>query len=175
VDQRHEISIPDPSLVVLIGAAGSGKSTLAARLFAPDAVLSSDAFREVVSGDAGDQRATKVAFAILHRQLERRLAAGLTTIVDATNVTPFARRGLLRLAAAAGVPAVAIVLALNPELVLARNAGRAGRVVPEAAVRRQLADLDRSLSADNLDTEGFAAVHVIRTPMELDSLRVPEA
>lgn len=174
VDRPLTISLPDPSLVVLVGAAGSGKSTLAARLFAPGALLSSDAFREVVSGDPADQRATKVAFAILHRQLERRLAAGLTTVVDATNVTPFARSGLLRRAAAAGVPAVAIVLALDPEIVLTRNARRAGagRAVPEIAVRRQLAELDRSLRPGMLHAEPFAAVHVVRTPEELDALRL---
>jgi len=104
---RRPVLLPEPCLVVLIGAAGAGKSTLAARLFAPDAILSSDALREVVAGDATDQRATKVAFAILHRQLERRLADHRTTVVDATNVTQFARRGLLRRAAAHGVPAIA--------------------------------------------------------------------
>src|SRR6185369_12277405 len=56
------VLLPEPCLVILIGAAGAGKSTLAARLFAPDAILSSDALREVVAGDATDQRATKVAF-----------------------------------------------------------------------------------------------------------------
>ena len=52
------LSIPDPSLVVLIGAAGSGKSTFAARHFAPGEVLSSDAYRALIAGDPADQRAT---------------------------------------------------------------------------------------------------------------------
>ena len=164
------ISLPDPCLVVLIGAAGSGKSTLAARLFPADAVLSSDAFREVVAGDAADQRATKTAFAILHRQLDRRLAERRSTIVDATSVTPFARRALLRRAAAHGIPAVAIVLDLPPSTVLARNATRARRVVPDAAVRAQLDDLARSLRPGILDAEGFATVHRIRTAEDLDNL-----
>ncbi|MBI2781183.1 MAG: AAA family ATPase [Chloroflexi bacterium] len=166
------LSLPEPCLVVLIGAAGSGKSTLAARLFPPDAVLSSDAYRAVVSGDEADQRATRTAFAILHRELDRRLALGRTTVIDATSVTPFARRGLVRSAAARGVPAVAIVLDLDPQIVLARNAARPGRVVPADAVRRQLADLGRSLRLGVLDAEGFAAVHLVRTPAELDSLAV---
>jgi len=52
------IELPEPCLVVLIGAAGSGKSTLAARLFAPDEVLSSDANRALLTGDAADQGVT---------------------------------------------------------------------------------------------------------------------
>jgi predicted kinase len=164
------IALPEPCLVVLIGAAGAGKSTLAARLFPPEAILSSDAFRAVVAGDEADQGATRTAFAILHRQLERRLAAGRTTVVDATSVTPFARRGLVRRAAALGIPAVAIVLDLDPALVRGRNAARAGRVVPDAAVVRQLADLGRSLRPGVLEGEGFAAIHHVRSADELDRL-----
>ena len=61
------IDLSNPSLVVLVGAAGAGKSTLAARHFAPSDVLSSDAVRALVSGDAADQGVTRVAFSILHR------------------------------------------------------------------------------------------------------------
>jgi len=64
-----EIAVPDPCLVVLIGAAGSGKTTLARRLVPAAQILSSDAFRGIVSGDDSDQGATKLAFAILHREL----------------------------------------------------------------------------------------------------------
>src|SRR4029077_1173227 len=103
----------------------------------------------------------------LHRQLDKRLAAGRTTVVDATNVTPFARRGLLRRAAAHGVPAIALVLDLDPAVVLARNGARAGRVVPEPAVRRQLADLGASMREGLLEAEGFAAVRVIRSAADL--------
>lgn len=164
--------LPDPCLVVLIGAAGSGKSTLAARLFPASAVLSSDAFRAAVTGDAADQRATRTAFAILHRELERRLAAGRTTVVDATSVTRLARRALLARALAYGIPAVAIVLDVDPAIVLERNGKRAGRVVPEAAVRSQLADLGRSMQPGGLDSEGFAAIHSVTTTAELDALEV---
>ena len=166
------ISLPDPCLVVLVGAAGSGKTTLAARLFDADAVLSSDAHRALVAGDEADQGATKAAFSILHRRLARRLAERRTTVVDATNVTDYARRSLVRRSTATGIPAVAIVLALEPRLVRARNATRPGRIVPAAAIARQLADLDRSLRRDSLSSEGFAAVHLIRTARELDELDV---
>ncbi|HUG29289.1 MAG TPA: AAA family ATPase [Candidatus Limnocylindria bacterium] len=173
--ELQALHLPDPCLVVMIGAAGSGKSTLAARLFAPDVILSSDALRVVVAGDAGDQRATRTAFAILHRQLGRRLAEGRTTVVDATSVTPFARRGLLARAAAQGVPAVAIVLDLDPAIVLARNAARVDRVVPEIVVRRHLAELARSLRPGALEAEGFVAVRVLSTPAEVDALSVVPA
>ncbi len=163
------IQLPEPSLVVLVGAAGSGKSTLAARHFSASEVLSSDGFRAVVSGDAGDQRVTRTAFSILHRELAKRMAARRTTLVDATSVTAYARRGLVRRATAAGIPAVAIVLALPRPLVLARNATRDGRIVPEEAVGRQLDDLDRSLRR-GLDLEGFQAVHVLRTAEDVDGL-----
>ncbi len=166
------IRLPEPCLVVLVGAAGSGKSTLAARLFPADVVLSSDAHRGLVSGDATDQGATRTAFAILHRRLARRLADGQTTVVDATNVTSFARRSLVRRATAHGIPAVAIVLDLAPRVVLARNALRGAGLVPEPAVVRHLADLARSLRRGSLAQDGFDAVHVLRSAEDVDGLAI---
>ena len=52
-----KLTIPDMSLVVLVGASGSGKSTFARTHFAPTQVLSSDYFRGLVADDENDQSA----------------------------------------------------------------------------------------------------------------------
>ena len=88
------LTVPQGSMVVLIGPAGSGKSTLAARLFPSAAVLSSDAFRARIGKGEADQSVTGAAFAALHRALDARLAARQTTIIDATSLAPGARSGV---------------------------------------------------------------------------------
>jgi predicted kinase len=166
------IRLPDPGLVVLIGAAGSGKSTFAARHFKRSEILSSDALREQLTGDPGDQRADRLVFDILHRELDRRLASGGVTVVDATNVDARSRRALTDRAAAAGVPAVAIALDLPEETVLARNAARTHRVVDEAVVRRQLGRLGSSLDAARLASDGFIASWILRTTDDIATVRI---
>jgi protein phosphatase len=168
----RDLFVPDPALVVLVGAAGSGKSSFARRHFAPDEVISSDALRARISGDEADQRVSPAAFSILHRAVERRLAAGQFTVVDATNVRAYARRALVVRGRAAGVPAIAIVLDLPPSTVRSRNAARAERVVADEVVVAQLADLASSLVPDALEREGFEAVHVLRSEAELDAVRI---
>lgn len=165
------IAIPDPCLVVLVGAAGSGKSTFAARHFDPAEVLSSDAYRRLISGDEADQGATRAAFGRLHRDLARRLGQASLAVVDATNVEPFARRALLNHATAAGVEAVAIVLDLPEALVLARNEARTARVVDARIVQRHLRQLRSTLddTPGGIRGEGFAAVFVLRDPLEVEA------
>lgn len=173
-DQRvPRIEIRDPTLVVLVGAAGSGKSTFAARHFDPSEILSSDAFREILTGDATDQRATKAAFSIIHREVSRRLAAGRTVVVDATNVESGARRALLNRARLADARAVAIVFALPRALVVARNAARAARVVDPEILERHVDRLATALPM--LTKEGFDDVRILRTAVEVESLEVARA
>jgi protein phosphatase len=167
------IDLPEPCLIVLIGAAGSGKTTFAARHFDPDEVLASDAYRERITGDAADQRASGLAFRFLHDDLARRAAEGRTTVVDATNVAPHARRVLLGRARDAAMPVVAIVLDLPQDVVQARNAARA-RVVPGPVVADQLARLRVALdatSANGLHAEGFDLVVILTDPAVVDAIR----
>ena len=166
------IEIPADALVLLVGAAGSGKTSLAGRLFPAEALLSSDALRQQVSGDAANQQASPEAFRILHTQAARRLAAGRLTVVDATNIAAAARRPLRRMAGAHGRPAIAIVLDLAGGVCLARNAGRPGRTVPEAVVLRQLASLRRALDRGDLAAEQFDRLVVLTDSAAVDGTTV---
>ena len=89
------IEIPELALVALIGASGSGKSTLARGHFLPTEGLSSDFFRGLVSDDENDQTCTHDAFDALYYILEKRLARGKLTVVDATNVHAEDRKRLI--------------------------------------------------------------------------------
>ena len=165
--------VPTRGLVLLVGAAGSGKSTFARRHFAATEILSSDAFRALISDDEADQTTTGPAFDILSRVLALRLRRGRLSVVDATNATPGDRSTLLRLAAAARRPAVAIVLDLPVEVALARNALRDGRVVDEQVIRRHAAAVRRTLAQpERLLAEGFATVHVLDDPAAIDAASV---
>jgi predicted kinase len=164
------IAIPADALVVLVGIAGSGKSTFASRHFPPTQVLSSDAFRALIADDPTAQGATDDAFDLLHRVLEMRLRRGRPTVVDATNVEAWAREQLLSVARRHRRPCVAIVLDLEVDVALARNAARPAPRPPASALRRQASWLRDSITA--LPHEGFEAVHHLRSADEVDAVRI---
>ena len=165
-----KITIPELSLVVLIGPSGSGKSTFATRHFKATEVLSSDAFRGLVSDDENDQAATKDAFEALHFVAGKRLASGRLSVVDATNVQREARRPLVELARGHHVLPVAIVFDMPDRLCVERNATRPDRDFGPHVVRQQRSQLKRSLRG--LDREGFRRVFVFRTPEEVESAEI---
>lgn len=154
------VRVPNDALVLLMGASGSGKSTFAGRHFAARDVLSSDAFRELLSGDAADQTATREAFRLLHQITRSRLRRGVLTVVDATNVVQSARASLLTMAVANSRPSLAIALDVPLAECLVRNAARGKRIVPEPVVRRHVALLARALP--HLAEEGFGSIVVLR-------------
>ncbi|MEO1074441.1 MAG: polynucleotide kinase-phosphatase [Bacteroidota bacterium] len=164
------IQIPEFAFVVLIGPSGSGKSTFAARHFLPTEVLSSDYCRALVSDDENSMDASQDAFDVLHYVAAKRLARKRLTVVDATNVQAFARKGLLKLAKQYHVLPVAIVLNLPEAVCQARNEARPDRDFGLHVVRNHLRDLKRSLRY--LRKEGFRYVHVLTTPEEVDAVTI---
>ncbi|PPK98730.1 protein phosphatase [Kineococcus xinjiangensis] len=165
-----DLDVPELSLVALVGVTGSGKTTFARTRFGPAEVLSSDAFRALVSNDENDQSATADAFEVLFAVAAKRLARGLLTVVDATHVQPDARRKLVALAREHDVLPTAIVLDLPERVCAERNAARPDRQFGPGVLKRQRDQLRRGLRS--LEKEGFRRVHVLRSQEEADAARI---
>ncbi|MFO0589546.1 MAG: polynucleotide kinase-phosphatase [Polyangiaceae bacterium] len=164
------LTVPNMSLVLMIGASGSGKSTFAKTHFLPTEVLSSDHYRGVVSDDENDQSATAAAFDVLRYVAGKRLSAGRLTVIDATNVQPESRKPFVALAREHHVLPVAIVLDLPEKVCQARNAARPDRGFGSHVVRNQIRDLRRSVR--ELYREGFRYVHVLSSEAAIASAKI---
>lgn len=164
------ITLPELSLVLLIGVSGCGKSTFARQHFKPTEVLSSDYCRALVADDENDQTATPDAFEILNFIARKRLAAGRLTVIDATNVQVDARKSLITLARDYHVLPVAIVLNLPEQLSQERNHQRTNRTLPRGVIHKQQRQLDDSLP--RLKREGFNTIVVLSSPAEVDAVTI---
>jgi polynucleotide kinase-phosphatase len=165
-----EIDIPELALVALVGVSGSGKSTFAREHFRPTQVLSSDFFRGLIADDENDQSASADAFDALHYIAGKRLAAGRLTVVDATNLQPHARAGLIKVAREHDVLPVAIVLDVPEALAWERTEGRPDRTFGRQVLTRMHRDLRRSYG--QLAREGFRKIHVLRGADEIAAATV---
>jgi protein phosphatase len=164
------IKVPELALVVLIGASGSGKSTFARKHFKPTEIVSSDACRGLVSDDENNQAATSDAFDVLNFIAKKRLARGLLTVVDATNVQPESRKPLVTLAREFHALPVAIVLDVPEKVCRDRNKDRADRTFGPHVVRQQMQQLRGSLR--KLEREGFRHVFVLESLEDIEAATV---
>ena len=146
------VRLPDPALVLLVGAAGSGKSTWAAEHYRDVEIVSSDALRAVVGSGSADLGATSDAFRLLDQVVEGRARRGLTVVIDTLGLDPDRRAGWAALGEASGLPRVAVVLDTPAAVCRARNAAR-DRPVPAAVLAGQLARV-REARAE-LEAEGW--------------------
>jgi F420-dependent oxidoreductase-like protein len=150
------LRLPDPCLVVLVGATAAGKSHWAKEWFQPDQVVSSDRLRAMVGAGERDQRASRDAFELLDLIVAKRLRRGLTTVIDTTGLEPARRAAWRALAERHGVPAHAVVFDPPAAQVRERNRAR-GSPVPSKVVTGQLRESAEVL--ERLGDEGFAGVH----------------
>ena len=173
-----KITIPELSLIVLIGASGSGKSTFARKHFMPTEVLSSDFCRGLVSDDENNQSASHDAFEVLRFIAAKRLAAGKLTAIalrarsanDATNVQAEDRKPLVELARQYHCIPVALAFNLPERLCHERNQQRPDRNFGPHVVRRHVQSLRRSLRG--LEREGFRYVYVFSSPEEIEAIEI---
>ena len=131
------VPLPDPALVVLIGASGSGKSVWAAEHYRPHEVVSSDRLRAVVGSGEHDLDASDDAFALLDQIVAARLRRGLTAVVDTLGLDQARRLGYLELARSSGMPAVVVLVDTDPAECRRRNRAR-DQPVPAPVLDGQL-------------------------------------
>src|SRR4051812_1208444 len=130
--------LPDPCLVVLVGATASGKSHWAHEWFAPDQIVSSDRLRAVVGAGEDDLRASGDAFEVLELIVAKRMRRGLVTVVDTPGLDPKPRAAWRALGDRHDVPAYAVVF--DPPAAVVRERAR-GSVVPSKVVSGQLREV----------------------------------
>lgn len=151
--------IPEPALVVLVGAAGSGKSTWAAENYRAAEVVSSDALRDVVGSGPADLDASEEAFDLLDRIVAARARRRLTVVVDTLGLDPARREAYLGVARTQRLPSVAVVLDTPAAVCRERNSQR-DRPVPAPVLAAQLRRM-RSTAVE-LEAEGWDLVHNVR-------------
>lgn len=147
------LRLPEPCLVVLVGASGAGKSWWAGGQFAAGCVVSSDGLRGVVGEGEHDLRASQDAFDVLDLVVDRRCRRGLTTVVDSTGLDPKLRQRWLAIARKHGRPAFAVVFATPDAVCRARNRERS-RPLPSKVLTGQLravAEVDAALAGEGWD------------------------
>jgi protein phosphatase len=164
--ENNILKVPELSLVIMVGASGCGKSSFARKHFKATEIISSDYCRGLVSDDENDQASTKDAFEVLHFIASKRLTAGKLTVVDATNVQPESREGLVDLARKHHVLPVALVLNIPEEICHERNRTRSDRQFGRHVVGNQCNQLRRSLRG--MRKEGISTVHVLNSVQEVD-------
>jgi predicted kinase len=162
-----QLTIADPSLVLLLGSAGSGKSTFARHHFRPTEIVSSDHCRALICDDENEQAVNADAFGLLHHLTRLRLRWKKLTAIDATNLQTHAREPLLRIARDERVPVFAIVLHVSAERCAEQNRSRTERVVPDEILQQHQAELAQA--RQQLPAEGYAAIY------ELNEQQIAEA
>jgi alkanesulfonate monooxygenase SsuD/methylene tetrahydromethanopterin reductase-like flavin-dependent oxidoreductase (luciferase family)/predicted kinase len=152
------VPLPDPALVVLIGAAGSGKSTWALDHYRRAEVVSSDDLRDVVGFGPADLDASADAFELLERIVAARLSRRLTTVVDTLGLDADRRIAWRNAARTADLPVVAVLFDTSGDECRRRNALR-DRPVPAPALAEQV----RRAAAvgEVLADEGWDRVEVV--------------
>ena len=167
---NKKLTIPELSLVAMVGISSSGKSTFAKKHFLSTEVVSSDACRGLVSDDENSMDATGDAFELVNYIARKRLKRGLLTIIDATHVQPDSRKSILQ--AARDYHCMPVAIVINPSLAtcIERHQSREDRDFSSRVLKNQFRQLKSTLK--RLKREGFRYIHVLNSTEEIDQAEI---
>jgi F420-dependent oxidoreductase-like protein len=156
------VVLPAPVLVVLIGPSGAGKTTWARAHFAPEQIVSSDALRATVGDSEEDLAASADAFALLEQIVDRRVARGLTTVVDTLGLDTERRARWLGLARARGLATACVVFGAPAAECRTRNRAR-NKVVPDKVLSQQVRQVKEQRDALDAECDRVLTPSAVRT------------
>lgn len=141
-------------LIIMRGATCSGKSTFIETNFQnPNAVLSSDDYREILFGDRAFQRKNDELFGFIQTILKYRLASKVNwTVLDATHIKMRDVRNTIELCKEYG--SLFTILSIQPpslDELHRRNENREGMTIPSNIVEKHYNGYFNNL--DNFKTE----------------------
>lgn len=165
-----KITLPEYSLIVLIGASGSGKSTFARQHFAAHEVLSIQDFRHLIGPSPSGSQTDDDALEAMNFVLEKRMKNRALTVIDAPHVTQADRKHLRQIAKKFHARLVAVVLDLPEEVCRSRNEINPAGSVPQVLVRKQVEELGKNVN--RLQSEGFRYVHHLKSVEEVEAVEV---
>lgn len=164
-ESNRTIALPDPSLVLLLGARGAGKSTFARRFFHSSEIVSLDECRRMVGDDAGPTPSID-AQELFQTIVQNRLYAGKLVVIDADNTHVEARRALVTLARRQHLFAIAIALRIDERICIERNASRRDGVISPYDVKRDVEAVRKAI--ETYGREGIRDLHVLDSPEAVD-------
>lgn len=134
-------------LIIMRGVSCSGKSTIARELFG-NLVLSSDDFRQLLTGDVHSQHQNALVFDMLRAVLKQRMFERSLVAIDATNIKFSDAKEYFELASEWGYRVIVLnVVPSDLETHLQRNEKRkaeTGFHIPAEAIAKQLEKCDNA-------------------------------
>lgn len=165
-----KITLPEYSLIVLIGASGSGKTTFARKHFGSNEILSVREFGEMVGQPDNQEQNDEDALEAMNFVVDKRMKNRVLTIIDAPHINQVDRKHLRQIAKKYHARLVAIALDLPEEVCLARNQQEPERSVPRSILRHQIENLNKNVH--RLQSEGFRYVYHLKSVEEIDAVEI---
>lgn len=156
------ITIPKPSLVILVGPSCSGKTTFSKKYFEDDEIISMDL------NNQGNKKAKENSIDILYNQISKKLEIGKIVVLDSSNLIESTRKVLLRFANEFHILPIAIVFNISEKECLKRNESKG--IVSDCLIKAQMTYLNKTLKT--IEKEGFSKVYILNDTKDIDRVKI---